>query len=1411
MRHKSGGFPGSKDSNGNWCCGNDAGWVTDTLGRRVNQGLMYYDSDGVVRTLATEFINIPLNTAFPTAAPFPASCNFDQNNWPLGNQLKKLTLPNGLSYSFSYETWWDFANPTALNPYGEVSKVTLPTGGYIKYKWATIAGRDDGPEGQEPDVGCAPALDARVVVERRVSEDGVTENVWTYAYSGATTTVTDPLGNAEIHTFAGPKLSETQVEYRKPDGTPLRRVNTDWAWDTGPVRTDFFQNWAPYTVLGERNPRVIRTTTTLLDTNQVTKSETDYGDCYSYTFDLTSYMDCRDNPTQTREYAYGTGVPGALVRYSTFSYLHNAISAYETAHIWNRATDRRAFDAAGALKAHTQFSYDTTALTQTTGVPQHDYVAYPYTNAIRGNVTEVKRWLNTTGGWLTTTNYFNDVGNLIQTTDSGGHTITFSYTDNFTDGVNRNSQGYVTQVTYPITGGASHIERKQYYWFTGLAAAQCGQNFPSASPCTNTYAPPQPDYAKFTYDLLGRPLTVVQAGNGQTTFAFTEPATPTPANPILVSSTTKITGTMNLVNTAVVDGLGRVKQTQLNSDPQGVTYTDTTYDALGRNATVSNPYRNMSESTYGITRFCYDALGRVRKVTPPDGTPPAPDCSGGSNLVTTDFLGNTVTVTDQAGKQRKSYTDALGRLVQVDEPNPTLATPAVTTYTYDVLDNLLTVIQSGSRQRTFAYNSLSQLTSATNPESGATSYTFDSDGNVLRKTDARGIYIDHFYDTLHRLKEKNYSDTAQSKDVEYFYDQTTYNGLTIAYGIGRRTGMTDKVGGVTAWSFGVDGATLTERRTISGITKTISYAYNLDGSLATLTYPSGRMISYAYNAAARPSAAQDIATGINYATGAVYAPHGALASLTNGASLVSTIFYNIRLQPCRMHARSSGTAPANCSDTAQIGNILDFSYDFVDAIGNNGNVDAIANNRFPGRSQSYTYDELNRIKTAQSAAASGADCWGLQFGYDIWANLLSAAVTKCTAPALNLTVNTSNRITNTGFTYDAAGNLTADGSYTYQWDAESRMKSLNTTSVLYTYDGDGRRVKKSTGKLYWNNLAGDSIAESDLAGNLTDEFIFLGGKRIARRKVATGEVNYYFADHLGNSRVVTNSSGAILDDADFYPFGGERVVTSTSGNTYKFTGKERDTESNLDYFGERYYQSTLGRFLTTDPAGVDSRPQNPQSWNKYVYGLNHPLRYLDPNGLWTEATHDEIIDTVFGNILSREQRSILKSASRIVDLNQGPESAIFHGMSVPGQEPFLGAMASANEVDRLLRQAADNQDWYERGGGRGWSGYGLYLFGQALHLETDSVAPEHEGSYQWRGLYGVRNLAHAVRHGVRESVQGLSAHQRIAAENKAHMLWNRFMADVGQKRMRERERMRKRLEEEGKLQKKTTRRKRRAS
>jgi RHS repeat-associated protein len=449
----------------------------------------------------------------------------------------------------------------------------------------------------------------------------------------------------------------------------------------------------------------------------------------------------------------------------------------------------------------------------------------------------------------------------------------------------------------------------------------------------------------------------------------------------------------------------------------------------------------------------------------------------------------------------------------------------------------------------------------------------------------------------------------------------TAPALTIGNPIGRRTSMCDAAG-AEAWSLDITagvGWKTTDARTTNGVTKTSVYQNNFGGSLATLTYPSGRTITYAYDSAAQPLSAVDQASGINYATNAAYGPAGNVASLTNGPSVTSTFYLNNRLQPCRISVTNTGSAPGSCTDTTNIGNVLDFNYNFSVGTANNGNVTSITNNRDTTRSQSFTYDLLNRIATAQTSATTGTKCWGEAFSYDAWGNLLTiggaAGYTGCSQESLTTTATTKNQIS--GNVYDASGNMTSiPGVATYTFNAESELTAA--AGVTYTYDGEGRRVQKSNGKLYWYGLGTAPLDESDAGGNITNEYVFFGGKRIAKRD-SSGNVDYYFADHLGTARVVTNSAGTVLDDSDFYPFGGERAYSSGSGNNFKFTGKERDGESGLDDFGARYYASNLGRFVSADwsaiPAPIPYADHtDPQSLNLYTYVRNNPTVNVDPLG-----------------------------------------------------------------------------------------------------------------------------------------------------------------------------------------------------
>jgi RHS repeat-associated protein len=575
--------------------------------------------------------------------------------------------------------------------------------------------------------------------------------------------------------------------------------------------------------------------------------------------------------------------------------------------------------------------------------------------------------------------------------------------------------------------------------------------------------------------------------------------------------------------------------------------------------------------------------------------------------------------------------------------NQSLRNPFITLYAYDPLGNLLRVDQKGSapsdssqwRTRTFVYDSLSRLLTATNPESGTITYAYDNDSELLQKTspapNQTGTLtqtVSYCYDALRRVTGKAYAQQncpLTSPVATYFYDQSSSNGLTVTNGIGRRTGMTDQ-SGTEAWGYDPMGRTVADVRTLGSITKSTTYLYNFLGGLTSITYPSGSTIAYTYDTAARTASAADSVNSINYAALASYSPTGGLSSLKNGSNLTFTSYFNKRLQPCRIFVTTGTSNPTNCADLSTIGNIMDITYGFNLGTGDNGNVMAISNNRDAARSQSFTYDNLNRIVSAQTIATSGTKCFGESFGYDAWSNMLSIGgvngYSSCTQESLGLASGGKNQISTDP--YDAAGNAITGG---YSYDAENHL--LTAGGVTYSYDGDGKRVKKSSGTLYWYGMGADALDETDLTGSVANqsfnEYAFFNGKRIARRN-ASKAAFYYFADHLGTSRIITQGGQtAPCYDADFYPFGGERTpVINSCAQKYKFSGKERDSESDLDNFGARFDSASLGRFMSPDTGTMHL--DNPQSLNRYSYVLNNPLKYVDPDG--KDALPSTVVNTL---------------------------------------------------------------------------------------------------------------------------------------------------------------------------------------
>ena len=626
---------------------------------------------------------------------------------------------------------------------------------------------------------------------------------------------------------------------------------------------------------------------------------------------------------------------------------------------------------------------------------------------------------------------------------------------------------------------------------------------------------------------------------------------------------------------------------------------------------------------------------------------------------------------DPAGKKRRSRLDGLGRLVRVDEPTgspgalgATGSPNQATSYSYSALDNLTGVTQ-GSQTRTFVYDSLSRLTSATNPESGTIAYTYDNNGNLTQRTDARGVVTAYTYDGLDRLTRRSYSytgsDTAVSLEttrVDYAYDSCG------SYTRGRLCSVTAKKGATqvsrTAYNrYDALGRVLESTQTTGGQAYTMAYAYDRAGNLIRQRYPSERVVDYVYDGAGRIAGVKTGADGW-YAGGtgsnAVdYEPHGGVRQLLLGNGLWEQRRYNVRLQPTQIGLGTTQTAVSLTPAGSGL-LLLDYSYGTT---ANNGNV--LSQRIRAGtlnQNQTYTYDSLNRLKTAGGTGSGTA--WSQTYTYDRYGNRrVTAGASHGSNQALTPQSTAdiaaaTNRLAGlkgvNAVAYDAAGNLTADwAANAFKYDGDNRLVAFDAptgtdSDTAYAYDGEGRRVRKVVGgaggvtTTYVYNVLGQLVAE--FGGTAPDR----PGTR------------YLTPDPLGSTRVVTGEDQSVLSRHDYLPFGEEigaalgnrdqasgvsgYTASLADGPAQKFTGKERDTESGLDYFGARYYSGAQGRFTSADPLVVpglqfENKNQfaafinNPQNWNKYGYARNNPLRNIDPDGLQTRELNEQYLRRIY--------------------------------------------------------------------------------------------------------------------------------------------------------------------------------------
>lgn len=603
------------------------------------------------------------------------------------------------------------------------------------------------------------------------------------------------------------------------------------------------------------------------------------------------------------------------------------------------------------------------------------------------------------------------------------------------------------------------------------------------------------------------------------------------------------------------------------------------YDSMGRRFRTSNPY--FSTSDYGSaainpsgiwTTRTFDNLGRTTQVTMPRGDDASPTATNSIQML---YQGDVITLTDQAGKQRRQVVDALGRVIRLHEPNSSGALGTVSApnqesqYLFDVLNNTVRITQ-GVQSRYFKYDSLSRRIREKQPEQDANaSYNlsdsltgnsswsrktdYNSHGRITRSSDARGIHSDFYYDGLNRVTLIDYSDATP--DGRFYYDSQTLpsgapsytrgaaNGRLVAATYGTSSSTTGSYYGYDAM-----GRVNVQKQVTGSNTYSLSYSYNLAGLLASQTYPSNRVVSYSYDNAARLSQVSDGTT--TFANGFAYHPSGAMTSETWGNGAVHSVAYNTAMQVGQVKLKQSSSGSELQRYDYLYGQVTQ-SNGSVDKTKNTGQVariDATINGAATKEwEQRFSYDEVGRLSIASEyqQGTGSTPTWKQEFTYDRYGNRFQSGAGNTGVgftPVVSSDVTAAtNRFISTGaapVTYDAAGNITQDKKFridpqgdgmNYTYDANGRQVTAAGTdengSQAFTYDAKGLRVQTS-------------------------------GHNITRQMV-----------YDINGQLVADYKGGALERENIYREGQLLAVYEAASTWYK----------TLDQFIKDFYQGVLGR------------------------------------------------------------------------------------------------------------------------------------------------------------------------------------------------------------------------------------------
>ncbi|MGV8121805.1 MAG: RHS repeat-associated core domain-containing protein [Candidatus Xenobiia bacterium LiM19] len=609
------------------------------------------------------------------------------------------------------------------------------------------------------------------------------------------------------------------------------------------------------------------------------------------------------------------------------------------------------------------------------------------------------------------------------------------------------------------------------------------------------------------------------------------------------------------------------------TNPLGKTSTFT-HDLVGNTISSTDPLGNISRSEY-------DLCNRVTKTIDP---------AGYETNFSFDENGNLISVTDANNRSTQSVFDIANRLVKtVDALGNTVET------TYDRYSNVISLTDTNGHVTQFEYDLTGRLTKSNDPMGRSALMAYDPYCNTSTKTDPNGHNTTSYRDLLCNITKVKFNDGS--------FFQFTYDELQRIIEVtqpGQRYG--DSTYGSEYYGFDPS--------------DNVAYEFDALNRLKKITYPGSKTVQYDFDDGGRLTTLTDINSE---ATTYTYTDANQLSTVTHGGD-TTTYTHDDAGRMTKIEYPNGVTGEYTYNSRGDITRIkwsntsvtlYDLNYT-CDKVGNRIRK-TVETPPSAVKSHGYGYDALYRLTSVNQDGSLQS-----RYTFDSMGNRLTSRTSSDTTEYGHDACDEMSYAGDVSYRYDLKGRLiseydSADNTErTYTWSYDDRLLYINypdstKSSMKYDYRGLRTYRKDNAGDItnyYWSlSSLPQVINETDGSGNSKASYI-LGAGLIAIK--VSGVKKYYITDALGSVLALTDTSGNVTDTYEYEPFGELTSSTGSSYNPYRFTGQQWDEDSGLYYLRARYYDPSVGRFISKDPIDEILR--------KYVYGNNNPVIYIDPSG-----------------------------------------------------------------------------------------------------------------------------------------------------------------------------------------------------